>query len=83
MALLTYGSRAAVKLTGDPSRVGDSTEEDPETGERDLESQDSLQLLALLTGVLTRLSGVLVDLCGVLRNLSGVLGLLSGSSRRG
>ena len=52
---------AAVKLTGDPSCVGNSTDEDLETGELDLESRDSLQLLALLTGVLTRLSGVLVD----------------------
>ena len=69
---------AAVKLTGDPSRVGNSTDEDLKTGELDLESRDSLQLLALLTGVLTRLSGVLVALCGVLRNLSGVLGVLSG-----
>ena len=76
--LLISGSMAAVKLTGDPSRVGNSTNEDLETGELDLESRDSLQLLALLTGMLTRLSGVLVDLCGVLRNLSGVLGLLSG-----
>ena len=76
--LLISGSMAAVKLTGDPSRVGNSTDEDLETGELDLESRDSLQLLTLLTGVLTRLSGVLVDLCGVLRNLLGVLGLLSG-----
>ena len=76
--LLISGSMATVKLTGNPSRVGNSTDEDLETGELDLESRDSLQLLALLTGVLTRLSGVLVDLCGVLRNLSGVLGLLSG-----
>ena len=73
---LISGSMAAVKLTGDPSHVGNSTDEDLQTGELDLESRDSL--LALLTGVLTRLSGVLVDLCGVLRNLSGVLGLLSG-----
>ena len=61
---------AAVKLTGDPSCVGNSTDEDLETGELDLESRNSLQLLALPTGVLTCLSGVLVDLCGNLRNLS-------------
>ena len=73
MDLLASGCKAAVKLTGDPSRVGDSTDEDLETGERDLDSLDSLQLLARLTGVLTRLTGVLVDLCGVLGLLSGVL----------
>ena len=73
MDLLASGSKAGVKLTGDPSRVEDSTDEDLETGERDLDSLDSLQLLARLTGVLTCLTGVLVDLCGVLGLLSGVL----------
>ena len=73
MDLLASGSKAGVKLTGDPSRVEDSTDEDLETGERDLDSLDSLQLLARLTGVLTCLTGVLVNLCGVLGLLSGVL----------
>ena len=74
-----------MKLTADPSRVGDSTDEDLESGERDLDSVDSLRLLACLTGVLVcikgvlaGLTGVLIELCGVWRNLSGVLGLLSG-----
>ena len=38
MDLLTSGSIAAEKLTGDASRVGDSTDDDLESGERDLES---------------------------------------------
>ena len=92
MALLASGSIAAVKLTGDSSRAGDSTDEDLESGEHDLDSLDSLWLLACLTGVLACLTGVLacltgalarltrelMELCGVWRNLSGDLGLLSG-----
>ena len=70
MDLLSSRSIDAVKLTRDTSRVGDSTDDDLESGERDLES------LACLTGVLTRLTGVLGYLCGVLG--SGVLGRLSG-----
>ena len=42
MDLLPSGSRAAEKLTGDTSRVSDSTDDDLETGERDLESLESL-----------------------------------------
>ena len=49
MALLASGSIAAVKLTGDSSRAGDSTDEDLESGERDLDSLDSLWLLACLS----------------------------------
>ena len=69
-----------------------STDEDLESGERDLDSLDSLWLLACLTGVLACLTGVLaclsgalacltrelMELCGVWRNLSVDLGLLSG-----
>ena len=89
MALLESGSIVAVKLTGDSSRVGDSTDEDLESGEHDLDSLDSLccltGVLACLTGVLACLSGALARLtkelmvlCGVWRNLSGDLGILSG-----
>ena len=42
MDLLSSGSRAAEKLTGDTSRVGDSTDDDLETGERDLDLLESL-----------------------------------------
>ena len=76
MDLLSSRSIDAVKLTGDTSWVGDSTDDDLESGERDLESLESLQPLACLTGVLTRLTGILGYLCGVLG--SGVLGRLSG-----
>ena len=67
-----------------------STDEDLESGERDLESPDSLWFLDLLTGVLGGLTGVLaclsaslarltrelIELCGVWRNLSGDLVLV-------
>ena len=42
MDLLSSRSIAAVKLTGDASRVGDSTDDDLESGERDLEYLESL-----------------------------------------
>ena len=78
-----------MKLTGDSSRAGDSTDEDLDNGERDLVSLDLLRcltgVLACLTGVLAFLSGSLACLrkeltvlCGVWRNLSGDLGILSG-----
>ena len=83
-------SNAALKLRGDSSRAADSTDEDLESGERDLESPDSLWFLDLLTGVLGGLTGVLacrsaslarltrelIELCGVWRNLSGDLVLV-------
>ena len=83
-ALLESMSNAALKLSGDSSRAADSTDEDLESGERDLESLDSLWFLDLLTGVLGGLMGVLaclsaslarltrelIELCGVWRNLS-------------
>ena len=92
MALLASGSIDTVKLTGESSRVEDSTDEDLDSGERDLDSLDSLWflnclmgILACLTGVLACLSGALAHLrkeltvlCGVWRNLSGDLGILSG-----
>ena len=59
MALLESTSNAALKLSGDSSRAVDSTDEDLESGERDLESLDSLWFLARLTGVLGGLMGVL------------------------
>ena len=80
-------SNAALKLSGDPSRAVDSSHEDLESGERDLESLDSLWFLDLLTGVLGGLTGVLAclsaslarltreltELWGIWRNLSGDL----------
>ena len=89
-ALLESTFHAALKLSGDSSRAVDSTEEDLEHGERDLESPDSLWFLARLTGVLGGLTGVLaclsaslahltkelMELWGIWRNLSD--GLLSG-----
>ena len=92
MALLDSRSIATVKLTGDSYRVGDSTDEDLDSGERDLDSLDLLWLLTCLTGILACLTGVpaclsgalarltkeLTVLCGVWRNLSGNLGILSG-----
>ena len=86
-ALLESMSNAALKLSGDPSRAVDSTDEDLESGERDLESLDSLWFLDLLTDVLGGLTGVqacllaslarltreLIELWGVWRNLSGDL----------
>ena len=51
-ALLESKSNAALKLSGDSSRAADSTDEDLESGERDLESPDSLWFLDLLTGIL-------------------------------
>ena len=89
-ALLESMSKAALKLRGDSSRAADSTDEDLESGERDLESPDSLWFLDLLTGVLGGLTGVLaclsvslarltrelIELCGVWRNLSGDLVLV-------
>ena len=89
-ALLESMSNAALKLRGDSSRAADSTDEDLESGERDLESPDSLWFLDLLTGVLGGLTGVLaclsaslarltrelIELCGVWRNLSGDLVLV-------
>ena len=89
-ALLESMSNAALKLSGDSSRAADSTDEDLESGERDLESPDSLWFLDLLTGVLGGLTGVLaclsaslarltrelIELCGVWRNLSGDLVLV-------
>ena len=91
-ALLESTSNAALKLSGDSSHAVDSTEEDLESGERDLESLDSLWFLDRLTGILSGLTGVLaclsaslarlmrelMELWGVWRNLSGDLGLLSG-----
>ena len=79
-------------LSGDSSCAVDSTDEDLESEERDLESLDSLWFLDRLTGVLGGLTGVLaclsaslarltrelMELWGVWRNLSGDLGLLSG-----
>ena len=58
-ALLESMSNAALKLRGDSSHAADSTDEDLESGERDLESPDSLWFLDLLTGVLGGLTGVL------------------------
>ena len=89
-ALLESMSNAALKLRGDSSRAADSTDEDLGSGERDLESPDSLWFLDLLTGVLGGLTGVLaclsaslarltrelIELCGVWRNLSGDLVLV-------
>ena len=89
-ALLESMSNAALKLRGDSSRAADSTDEDLESGERDLESPDSLCFLDLLTGVLGGLTGVLacrsaslarltrelIELCRVWRNLSGDLVLV-------
>ena len=89
-ALLESMSNAALKLSGDSSWAADSTDEDLESGERDLESPDSLWFLDLLTGVLGGLTGVLaclsaslarltrelIELCGVWRNLSGDLVLV-------
>ena len=91
-ALLESTSNAALKLSGDSSRAVDSTDEDLESGERDLESLDSLWFLVRLTDVLGGLTGVLaclsaslacltrelMELWGIWRNLSGDLGLLSG-----
>ena len=88
-ALLESMSNAALKLSGDSSCAVDSTDEDLESGERDLESLDSLWFLDRLTGVLGGLTGVLaclsaslacltrelMELWGVWRNLSGDLGL--------
>ena len=96
-ALLESMSNAALKLSGDPSRAVDSTDEDLESGERDLESLDSLWFLDLLTGVLGGLTGVLAclsaslarltreltELWSVWRNLSGDSGSCWRSSRRG
>ena len=63
--------RAAEKLTGEPSLMQDSEEEDLLTGERErVESLVSSKTLVRLTGVLGRLSGVLECLTGV----SGLLG---------
>ena len=89
-ALLESMSNAALKLRGDSSRAADSTDKDLESGQRDLESPDSLWFLDLLTGVLGGLTGVLacrsaslarltrelIELCGVCRNLSGDLVLV-------
>ena len=85
-AFLESMSNAALKLSGDSSRAVDSTDEDLESGERDLESLDSLWFLDLtgvlggLTGVLAclsaslaRLTRELTELWGVWRNLSGDL----------
>ena len=83
--LLESMSNAALKLSGDSSRAVDSTDEDLESGERDLESLDSLWFLDSLTGILGGLTGVLaclsaslarltrelMELWGVWRNLSG------------
>ena len=76
--ILSSGSKAAEKFTGDASRAGDSTDEDLETGERDLDdSLVSSNPLTLLTGVLTHLTGVLGRLCGVLDGVSDLLGVVS------
>ena len=70
MALLESTSNAALKLSGDSSHAVDSTEEDLESGERDLESLDSLWFLAHLTGVLGGLTGVLACLSASLARLT-------------
>ena len=76
--ILSSGSEAAEKFTGDASRAGDSTDEDLETGERDLDdSLMSYNPLTLLTGVLTHLTGVLGRLSGVLDGVSDLLGVVS------
>ena len=94
-ALLESMSNAALKLRGDSSRAADSTDENLESGERDLESPDSLWFLDLLTGVLGGLTGVLacrsaslarltrelIELYGVWRNLSGDLVLVGDPAR--
>ena len=69
-ALLESMSNAALKLSGDSSRAADSTDEDLESGERDLESLDSLWFLDLLTGVLGGLMGVLACLSASLARLT-------------
>ena len=76
--ILSSGSEAAEKFTGDASRAGDLTDEDLETGERDLDdSLVSSNPLTLLTGVLTHLTGVLGRLSGVLDGVSDLLGVVS------
>ena len=69
-ALLESTFNAALKLSGDSSRAVDSTEEDLESGERDLQSPDSLWFLARLTGVLGGLTGVLACLSASLAHLT-------------
>ena len=96
-ALLESTSNAALKLSGDSSCAVDSTDEDLESGERDLESLDSLWFLARLTGILGGLTGVLACLSaslaldertdGALRRMKEPLWRLGSSfwrsSRRG
>ena len=76
--ILASGSKTAEKFTGEASLVGESTDEDLVTGERDREdSLVSSNPLALLTGVLARLAGVLGRLSGVLGRVSDLLGGVS------
>ena len=79
--ILSSGSKAAEKFTGEASLVGESTDEDLVTGEREREdSLVSFNPLALLTGVLARLTGILGRLSGV---LDGAFDLLGGVSSLG
>ena len=76
--ILSSGSKAAEKFTGEAYLVGESTDEDLVTGERDrVDSLVSSNPLALLTGVLAHLTGVLGRLSGVLGGVSDLLGGVS------
>ena len=76
--ILSSGSKAAEKFTGEASLVGESTDEDLVTGERDREdSLVSSNPLALLTGVLAHLTSILGCLSEVLDGVSDLLGGVS------